>query len=321
MPAVSESPAGVVRAAHAGPVYTLGFNRTGQYVLSGGHDRQIRLWNSTTRSLVQTYKMHAHEVRDVQVTADSARFASGGGDRTVYLWDVRTSKATSRFTGHVAAVNSLKFAGGNNAVLASASHDGTVKLWDLRNNNTSRPIQTLADARDSVLAVDMQGHLLVTASADGRLRTYDLRRGQLATDPVDNARAAVTAATILHDGDAVLVSTLASRLYLFDLQATTGTTEVPLQVFTGHRNEEYRARPALAQNETLVLAPSEDGRVYVWDMLEELPVQTVPAVPAELESGGSTGSGSKKTGGAFAVAAGPDRAWVSSTPAGDLVFW
>lgn len=240
---------------------------------------------------------------DIAITADSSKFASAGGDRTVFLWDVRTSKAVSRFTGHLAQVNSVKFSG-NAQVLGSASFDGTVKLWDLRANNTTKPIQTLSDAKDSVSCLDIHEHRIFTASVDGRLRTYDLRKGCLTTDPVDDARAPLTSVTVLQDGEAALVSTLRSQIHLVDLHQSSA---VPLQVFHGHKNEAYRLKPALADNDTLVLAPSEDGRVYVWDLMDETPVQTLDGQRA-----GSKG---------FALAAGSDRSWVSSTLDGSIVFW
>lgn len=89
----------------------------------------------------------------------------------------------------------------------------------------------------------------------------------------------------------------------------------PLQVFHGHHNENYRLKPALACNDTLVLSPSEgDGYIYVWDLMDEKPIRKLDATRG--------GSGGAK--GGFALAVSPSETpikWVSSTGSGDLLFW
>lgn len=242
---------------------------------------------------------------DLAVTQDSSKFASCGGDRTVFLWDVRTSKAVSRFSGHLAQVNSVEFTS-NAAVLASASFDSTVKLWDLRANNTSKPIQTLTDSKDSVSAVAIYEHRILTASVDGKLRSYDLRMGTLTTEPVGGGSAPLTSVAVLQDGEAALVSSLDSKITLIDLHENSG---VPLQVLHGHTNDSYRLKPALAANDTLVLMPSErSGQIYVWDLMDEAPIQ-------KLNAGGGT------KGFAVAVSPGPDLHFVATTPTGAIQFW
>lgn len=57
MATLRENPTATLKNAHRGQIHTLGFNSTGSYVLSGGQDRAIRLWNSASRALIQTYRM------------------------------------------------------------------------------------------------------------------------------------------------------------------------------------------------------------------------------------------------------------------------
>jgi WD40 repeat protein len=42
--------------AHKGHIHSLAYNSTGRYVLSGGQDRSISLWNSTTGTLIKHYR-------------------------------------------------------------------------------------------------------------------------------------------------------------------------------------------------------------------------------------------------------------------------
>lgn len=52
---------------HQGPVHTLSYNSNGQYALSGGQDRSIKLWNPNTGGLIKTYSGHGWEVLGISV--------------------------------------------------------------------------------------------------------------------------------------------------------------------------------------------------------------------------------------------------------------
>ena len=57
-----------VLKGHEGAVLAARFNSDGNYCLSCGKDRTIRLWNPHRGIHIKTYKSHAREVRDVHVT-------------------------------------------------------------------------------------------------------------------------------------------------------------------------------------------------------------------------------------------------------------
>jgi WD40 repeat protein len=69
--------------------------------------------SGTTRApgLVQTYAGHAHEVLDIAVSSDNARFVSVGGDKNVLLWDVALAKVLRRWEGHAGRINACAWGG------------------------------------------------------------------------------------------------------------------------------------------------------------------------------------------------------------------
>lgn len=58
-----------VLKGHEGAVLAARFNGNGEYCLSCGKDRTIRLWNPHRGIHIKTYKSHGREVRDVHVTS------------------------------------------------------------------------------------------------------------------------------------------------------------------------------------------------------------------------------------------------------------
>lgn len=90
----------VVTEATGSAINACQYNTTGEYILTGGKDRTIRLWNPEKRYCIKTYEAHGWEVFDLAVSPENGKFASCGGDKTVFLWDVLSGTTLRRFSGH-----------------------------------------------------------------------------------------------------------------------------------------------------------------------------------------------------------------------------
>ncbi|BFZ60031.1 WD repeat-containing protein 83 [Saitoella coloradoensis] len=260
---------------HVGPIHAVTYNSNGSYCLTGGQDRKIILHNPTLGTQIKSYEAHGWEVLDIAVSADNSRFVSCGGDKTVFLWDVVQGRTVKRFSGHFARVNCVGF-NEDASVVVSGSFDSTVRIWDVR-SQMHKPIQILDEAKDSVSSLQVTRDSIITGSVDGKVRTYDLRKGQLRTDTMS---APVTSLQQTIDSGAVLVTTLDSTLRLLD--TSQGTL---LQSYKGHKNSEYRIQSCLGKNEEFVVSGSEDGNVYVWDLLEGGAVSKVTCHDGKVVSG------------------------------------
>ncbi|CAO1605928.1 hypothetical protein XANCAGTX0491_009431 [Xanthoria calcicola] len=268
---------------HGGAIHCLQYSSgQGQYLLTGSSDRSIRLYNPAKAStssigsgLVQTYSAHGYEVLDISVTEDNARFASVGGDKQVFLWDVATARTLRRWSGHFGRVNCVGFGGEEGSVVFSGSFDATVRLWDCKSQST-KPIQVLEDSKDSVSSLHVLGYEIVTGSVDGKLRLYDLRMGMMYADTIGHP---ITSVQQTDDGNAVLVSTLDSFIRLMD--KSNGQI---LQSYKGHINTEYRIRSCLGLADSIVISGSEEGKIYVWDLLEGKLAETLTAHDGKVAS-------------------------------------
>ncbi|EJT98009.1 nuclear mRNA splicing protein [Dacryopinax primogenitus] len=254
--------------AHSGPVHVVRYAKgAAKYILSGGQDRTIRLFNPEQGTEIKTYKGHGYEVLSLTITADNSKFASGGGDRSVFYWDISTGQTIRRLAGHMGRINAVEF-NTDASVLASGSYDGKVNLWDLRAQGVRTPIQTLDEAHDSVTSVYVASHMIYTGSVDGHVRTYDMRKGELRADYLGYP---VTSVLPTADLQTVLATILDSKVILLDDSAGTA-----LATFTGHRNKEYRSRAAFGHQEASVICGDEDGRIWAWDLLDSKPLGENP---------------------------------------------
>ncbi|KAL4964382.1 WD40-repeat-containing domain protein [Aspergillus stella-maris] len=292
---------------HNGPVNAVTFSGgPGIYVLTGSTDRAVHLSravpstnssNATgaeTTSPIQKYEAHGYSVLDIAVASDNSKFASVGGDRQVFLWDVEQGVTVRRWGGHNARVEAVQFAGEDDAVVVSGSADTTINLWDGR-SQSHKPIQTLTEACDTVssLHVHSPTYSIASGSYDGRARVYDIRMGRATVDVIGNP---VTSVRCSADGNALLTSTLDSRIRMLDrddgklLKAfghddSTKATPFLRESKPAYLNTELRIRSVFAKGDAVVLSGSEadkenrsaQAHMFVWDILSGELLACIPA--------------------------------------------
>lgn len=228
------------------------------YILSGGQDKLIHLFNTQAGTHVASFDGCAWQVLDVAVAPDGNTFISGGGDKALFLWDVSTHRILRRFPGNIQQINTVAYGAGG-SIVAAGSYDCTVRLWDVRGNSRF-PVAVLDEATDSVSSLQIhQQHDILTGSIDGHTRLYDLRKGALLTDNIQHP---VTAVRFTQDAQAFLTASLDSTIRLMD--RPTGTL---LNSYQGHRATSYQTGCHLFHHDSFVVAGSEDGLLHLWDLL------------------------------------------------------
>ncbi|CAJ0757282.1 13544_t:CDS:2 [Entrophospora sp. SA101] len=230
--------------AHTGPVHIAKYNSTGEYVLSAGQDKLIRLWNPETGLNIKTYSGHGKEILDISI--DHTRFVSCGGDQQVFYWDVSTGRTISRFDGHSQRINSVDF-----------NFDGSV----IASARSRSPIQILSEAKDSITSLLVKDYEIVAGSTDGNIMIYDLRMGALLTDYISHP---VTSVTLSSDNNYILASSLDSVIRLMDKE-------------DGHKNSTYKIHSCLSNDDSRIISGSEDGSIYIWDLLDGNLLKTIEA--------------------------------------------
>lgn len=256
-----------VLQSHVGSVQTAKLDATGEYCMSGGSDKLIRLWNPFQHYTkpIQEYVGHSWEVSDLCIAKDNTKFASVGGDRTCFLWDVAAARTIRKFSGHFQRLSAVDM-NEQATVVASGSYDKSVRLWDSR-SNSRLPIQILDDAKDTIGSIQIFKTEILVGSVDGFVRVYDIRNGRMVADPLGEA---VTSVKFSADGKCYIASCLDSSIRLID--RSDGST---LNSFTGHTNKEYHVASTFSNSDAHILSGSEDGLVYVWDFVSAKVIKTL----------------------------------------------
>ncbi|XP_014773291.2 WD repeat domain-containing protein 83 [Octopus bimaculoides] len=244
-----------------GAVRNVRFNSDGEYCISCGSDKTLKLWNPYRQLHLKTYSGHGYEVLDAHSACDNATLCSGGMDKSVILWDVATGQMKRKYRGHAGTVSCVKF-NEESTVILSGSVDGTILCWDCRSRK-SEPIQKLKEAKDSITSLQVSDHEILSGSADSYIRRYDLRIGRLTCDYVGKT---ITCVTFTKDNQCVLASSLDGLLRLFDKQTGELLNDCH-QAETKAKLEHPERRPvhSLSHHPTdAVLLTASGSKMYMW---------------------------------------------------------
>jgi len=134
-----------MKGAHRNSVYSVAFSLNGEFLISGGRDVPIAVWDTDTGTLTAP-PIHAHDdlLYVVAIHPEQSHLASVSEDGTIKLWfssngHLTDSEWTSELvTREIDSVHdrpggrsSLTFSPDGN-MMASASHQNGLRLWDAR---------------------------------------------------------------------------------------------------------------------------------------------------------------------------------------------
>ncbi|XP_067948894.1 WD repeat domain-containing protein 83-like [Watersipora subatra] len=258
--------AAIINTDH-GAVRSVRFNKDGNYMLTCGSDKTVKLWNPSRQLLIKSYKnIHGTEILDVTASHDNGRIATAGMDRKVFLTDVSSGKTIRKIRAHDDKVNAVKF-NAESTMLFSASVDGTCKAWDLR-SRSYEPIQTLNEAKDNVTSVCITDSQILTGSADCCVRRYDIRIGFMYSDFLG---APVSCASFTKDSQCTLAGLQGDAIRLID-----NDTGKQLNEFSGHTSSDYKIECTMNSKDNYIYSGSENCSVFVWDLISGKVVTRLP---------------------------------------------
>jgi len=139
---------------------------------SGSWDCSVRMWDTTTGSLSQTWH-GKKQISGLSFSLAANLLASAHCDKVVALWDPRMGDGEAmklQLRSHKAWVTDVNFAPDSAHLLASTSHDGSVKFWDTR---ASVPLHTISTHTDKVLSCCWyDGNTLLSGGSDCQLLSH-----------------------------------------------------------------------------------------------------------------------------------------------------
>ena len=124
---LSVNPLPIVQMIHDGHLRSVAFSSDGKYLVSGGDDGTVRVWDVSEAKEVRRL-LHDQGVTSVAFSSDGRYIVSGSYDKLVRVWSTATGNEISRMS-HDFLINSVAFSPDDQHVV-SGSADNTVRIWE-----------------------------------------------------------------------------------------------------------------------------------------------------------------------------------------------
>ncbi|TVY30718.1 F-box/WD repeat-containing protein [Lachnellula hyalina] len=230
-------------------------------LVSGGCDRDVRVWDMSTGESLHTLRGHTSTVRCLKMS-DANTAISGSRDTTLRVWDIKTGLCKNVLVGHQASVRCLEIKGD---IVVSGSYDTTARVWSI---SEGRCLRTLTGHFSQIYAIAFDGSRIATGSLDTSVRIWDPNNG---------------ACVAILQGHTSLVGQLQMRGNTLVTGGSDGSVRVwslekmaPIHRLAAHDN----SVTSLQFDDTRVVSGGSDGRVKVWDLKTGVLVRELTA-PAD----------------------------------------
>jgi len=242
---------------HTNAVKSVHFGHVGEFLLSGGADRTVRVWKESNGIQVSNMTGHAKMVTAVQWNPDQDTIASASLDHTVRIWDAETFKELKQLKGHTNTVTSLSWSP-DGETLASGSMDQTVILWDWKKGVNRRALKAHT-GMVTCLEFRSDGTLLASGGADRRVVLWDAGNYRDFRTFYPHTTAMVTTLAFSPDGQILATGGQDHLIHL--LSAATGTE---LRALDGH--EKSVQSLAFSADGRYLVSGGADGSIRLWDV-------------------------------------------------------
>ena len=219
-------------AAGSGPGGQIGellccaYTPDGGFVLTGGWDGHLRVWEATHGAHVSDFQASDKPISACAVSPDGKSLASGSLDGMLAVWDAVTHLPKVNFLAHTRPISAIVY-GPDGRGVATASWDNTLNLWlSLGRVQESR---TLGSHRDIVAGCRFtpDGQAVLSWSYDKQVQLWDTVRGKSQREFNGHADR-VLAGAMAPDGQWAATGGRDGVLKLWNLQAGAEAASVDL---------------------------------------------------------------------------------------------
>ncbi|MGW0192817.1 protein kinase domain-containing protein [Nonomuraea sp. NPDC003201] len=236
------------------------------WLVTGGQDGRVRLWDLAGHKSLATMKGHSEEVYAVAcvMVGKTPMAVSGGYDGSVRLWNLKThkGKVLGWHGDAVYAVAVTKVKGRYVAVTGDA--DGYLRFWDLKKRKSTGKIIRAHRKPVNWLSATHMGDraVAISASEDETVRMWDMaRRKAYGKAYKGHSRGVYSVAVGKVSGKTVVASGgKDGKIRLWDPKSRK-----TVATLSGHKKIVYSLSFGTLDGRTVLLSGGTDGTIRLWD--------------------------------------------------------
>ncbi|NXB58975.1 NEDD1 protein, partial [Struthidea cinerea] len=206
-------------------------NSSSSYIVSGGLDNTVNIWDLKSRKIYRSLKDHKDEVTCVAYNWNDGYIVSGSLSGEIILHSVTTNLSSTPFGyGSRQPIRHLKYSSFKKSLLGAVSDSGNVTLWDVNSQNPYHNFENTHKAPASEICFSpVNKLLLVTVGLDKRIILYDTLSKKLLTTIV--ADFPLTTVDFMPDGTTLAIGCSRGKIWQYDLRQLTS----PVKTVIAHK--------------------------------------------------------------------------------------
>jgi len=172
--------------AHKGGTTTVKLASNVRFVVSGGVDGELRIWELKTRDMISHMKEHVGRINELKLFPNDQYAISCSRDRCLLTWDLRAEKRLTQHRETHGGINCLAVATNQTSVI-TAGQEKTLTYWDLR---MADPVKSIdLDEEINSVSLSPDDRYLVTAGTGQVVKVYDVASTMQKSVGVGHSRA------------------------------------------------------------------------------------------------------------------------------------
>ncbi|KAI8055850.1 WD40-repeat-containing domain protein [Syncephalis plumigaleata] len=248
-------------SAHKEQIHDMAVSEDGAWLVTGGGDNLVKLWNARKGSLLRTLTGCTRDVMCVSFNMAGSMVLAGSNDNIIHLWEPETGRQLASLTGHVGKVYSAVFNSYGTQVV-SGGHDRAIKIWDLSKGYCNQTIFSPSSC-NSVVQGDYDGTVLVSGHVDSVIRFWDSRTGKCFKELAQLHTGQITSVTVARDGHQLLTVARDNNIIITDTR-----TFKPVCTLS---HDKYRtgsnwSKAIFSPDGRYAMAGSASGNVFIWNI-------------------------------------------------------
>ncbi|RVE72141.1 hypothetical protein OJAV_G00058930 [Oryzias javanicus] len=202
-----------------------------QFLVSGGLDHCVHIWDLKTSRLHRSLKDHKEAVTCVSFNASDSRIISGSTSGDLVLHSLTTNLSSQAFGhGREHPIHDLRLSTVKRSLLGTVSDSGSVVLWD---SNTQKELHVFDGAHKApasgVAFSPTSDLLVVSVGLDKKIVCYDTA-SRIVLRYI-RTESPLTSVEFTPDGTGLVVGSTQGKIYQYDLR----NSSAPVRITVAHK--------------------------------------------------------------------------------------
>lgn len=129
----NQQPLWQIDHAHPDGVTAIDLAHNFKFLVTGGMNGEIRVWEIRSRELISHLKEHTSKITKLEIFPDDVHLMSSSRDKSILTWDLKQEKRLSCHTSSMGGINAFARSGDK---FITVGQDRQITYWDL---NKSQP--------------------------------------------------------------------------------------------------------------------------------------------------------------------------------------